>query len=64
MDSEYLDSKDLQELTGAKASTWRYWDCTGTGPAGFPASFKIGRRRVWRRAAVLAWLDAQEVTTT
>jgi prophage regulatory protein len=48
MESEYLDSKGLQELTGTKASTWRYWDISGTGPEGFPSSFKIGRRRVWK----------------
>jgi prophage regulatory protein len=58
-----IDSKELQGLTGTKASTWRYWDSTGTGPADFPASFKIGRRRVWNRSAVLAWLAEQQVTS-
>ena len=53
---EFLDSKDLEALTGTKASTWRYWACTGQGPV----SFKIGKRRVWRRSAVLAWLAEQE----
>ncbi len=59
-ESEYLDSKGLEGLTGTKASTWRYWDMSGTGPQGFPPGFKIGRRLVWRRAAVQEWLAAQE----
>jgi prophage regulatory protein len=54
--SEYLGSVDLEALTGTKASTWRYWASIGTGPA----SFKLGRRRVWRKSVVLAWLAEQE----
>jgi prophage regulatory protein len=57
--SEYLDSQDLEGLTGTKASTWRYWAMIGEGPA----SFKLGRRRVWKRSAVLAWLEGQESAT-
>ena len=56
MDSDYLSSSDLEALTGTKASTWRFWAMTGKGPA----SFKIGRRRVWRRSTVMAWLAEQE----
>jgi prophage regulatory protein len=55
---EYLNSTQLEELTGTPASTWRYWAHIGTGPA----SFKLGRRRVWRRDVVSAWLAAQETT--
>jgi prophage regulatory protein len=55
--SEYLGSVDLEALTGTKASTWRYWASIGEGPA----SFKLGRRRVWKKSAVLAWLAEQEV---
>jgi prophage regulatory protein len=54
--SEYLDSVDLEELTGTPASTWRYWAHIGSGPP----SFKLGRRRVWKRSTVMAWLEAQE----
>lgn len=57
--SEYLDSAQLEELTGTPASTWRYWAHIGSGPA----SFKLGRRRVWKRSTVLAWLEAQEAAT-
>jgi predicted DNA-binding transcriptional regulator AlpA len=57
--SEYLGSVDLETLTGTKASTWRYWASIGQGPA----SFKLGRRRVWKKSSVLAWLAEQEVAT-
>lgn len=56
--SEYLDSLDLERLTGTAASTWRYWAHIGTGPK----SFKLGRRRVWRRSEVLRWLAEQEAS--
>jgi predicted DNA-binding transcriptional regulator AlpA len=59
VDSELIDSLDLEKLTGTKASTWRYWAMLGTGPA----SFKLGRRRVWRKADVLAWIAAQQAAT-
>ena len=60
MNSEYLDSLGLEELTGTKASTWRYWASIGEGPP----SFKLGRRRVWRKDVVLKWLAEQEVPAT
>lgn len=53
---EYVDSQALERLTGTKASTWRYWASIGSGPP----SFKLGRRRVWKTAAVLAWIADQE----
>jgi prophage regulatory protein len=55
---QFMDAADLEELTGTPKSTWRYWAHIGTGPA----SFKLGRRRVWRRSTVLAWLADQEQT--
>jgi predicted DNA-binding transcriptional regulator AlpA len=54
--AEYLDSIELEELTGTPASTWRYWASIGQGPP----SFKLGRRRVWQRSAVMAWIEAQQ----
>jgi predicted DNA-binding transcriptional regulator AlpA len=56
MGDEILGALDLEALTGTKASTWRYWALIGAGPT----SFKLGRRRVWRRSTVLAWLAEQE----
>ena len=66
--SEYLDSLDLEEWTGTKSSTWRYWAYVdaqrepGDEPLG-PPSFKLGRRRVWKRADVEKWLAEQEAAT-
>jgi predicted DNA-binding transcriptional regulator AlpA len=53
---EILGSNDLEQLTGTKASTWRYWAHIEQGPA----SWKLGRRRVWKKSTVLAWLENQE----
>ena len=53
---DILDSHDLERLTRTPASTWRFWAISGQGPA----SFKIGRRRVWAKAVVLRWLAEQE----
>lgn len=58
--SEYMSSQDLERLTGIKASTWRYWVHIGWGPS----SFRIGRRRVWRRADVESWIADQEAAAT
>jgi prophage regulatory protein len=52
----FLTAPLLEKLTGTPASTWRYWAHIGSGPA----SFKLGRRRVWRLSTVMAWLEAQE----
>lgn len=59
METEYLTCRDLQALTNTPASTWRYWAMTGEGPA----SFKIGRRRVWKRSTVMAWLAEREAAS-
>lgn len=59
MECEYLTAPELEQLTGTPESTWRYWAHIGSGPP----SFKLGRRRVWRKATVLAWLESQERTS-
>lgn len=56
MSNEYLTAKQLEEWTGTRESTWRYWASIGEGPS----SFKIGRRRVWKKSVVAAWLAEQE----
>ncbi|MFE3002968.1 helix-turn-helix transcriptional regulator [Nocardia sp. NPDC059246] len=58
-DDRYLQAKDCEELTGIPASTWRYWAHIGSGPV----SFKLGRRRVWRKSVILAWIAEQESAT-
>ncbi len=54
-DAEVLNSKQCSAITGIPPSTFRYWASIGQGPP----SFKLGRRRVWRRAVVLAWIEQQ-----
>jgi prophage regulatory protein len=56
MDGEYLSAAQLEQWTGTKASTWRYWASVNQGPA----SFRLGKRRVWKRSVVQEWLAAQE----
>ena len=58
--AEYLTAPQLEQMTGTPASTWRYWAHIGSGPA----SFKLGRRRVWKRSTVLQWLESQETAAT
>ncbi len=52
---EYIFADDLEAKTGIPASTWRYWASVGQGPA----SFLLGRRRVWKVADVEEWLEQQ-----
>jgi prophage regulatory protein len=56
LNKAYWDSRDLHTHTGTPASTWRYWHKIGEGPPGF----KLGKRLVWKRAAVLKWPAQQE----
>lgn len=55
-EAEYMSAPELEALTGTPESTFRYWASIGQGPP----SFKLGRRRVWRRSAVMQWLIEQE----
>lgn len=57
---EFSSSNELERVFGVPASTFRYWAATGQGPT----SCKLGRRRVWRKASVLAWLEAQEAASS
>lgn len=60
LENEFLAAIDLEKLTGTKASTWRYWAHVGEGPD----SFKLGRRRLWRRSVVETWIREQEAKGT
>lgn len=56
---EFLQATGCERITGIPAGTWRYWQSTGQGPA----NFTLGRRRVWRKSVVLAWIAEQEEAT-
>ena len=55
---ELLTTAEVATITRAPESTLRYWRHVGTGPH----SFRLGRRVVYRRADVTAWLDEQSET--
>jgi prophage regulatory protein len=59
VDEEFLDGNDLERITGIKSGTWRYWAWSGKCPPGI----KLGRRRVWRRSVINAWIKEQEQKT-
>lgn len=48
-----LTTNEVAELLRSSASTVRYWRHTGTGPTGT----RVGRRVLYRRRDVDAWLD-------
>jgi predicted DNA-binding transcriptional regulator AlpA len=52
--AELLTVADVAEMTRLSAGTFRYWAALGEGG---PASFKLGRRVMYRRADVEKWLD-------
>lgn len=56
MTDDLMLTNEVALLTRKPAGTLRYYRSLGIGPA----SFKLGRRIVYRRTVVLAWLDAQE----
>ena len=53
--ADLLTITEAAELLRAPVATLRYWRHLGTGPR----SFRLGRRVVYRRDDVLAWIDSQ-----
>jgi predicted DNA-binding transcriptional regulator AlpA len=51
----YLNTDEFAALAHTTPATIRYWVHTGYAPQ----SAKIGRRRIWKEAAVRAWLDSK-----
>ncbi|WP_336385752.1 helix-turn-helix domain-containing protein [Prescottella equi] len=56
---EYMTTSEVSSEKRIPAETLRYWRATNTGPA----SFKIGRRVMYRRTDVADWFAAQEAAT-
>ncbi|WP_041776323.1 helix-turn-helix transcriptional regulator [Blastococcus saxobsidens] len=53
--SELLTIAEAAQLLRAPVATLRYWRHLGTGPA----SFRLGRRVLYRSDDLRAWIDAQ-----
>ncbi len=53
---DLLLTDEVALMTRVPTATLRYFRHCGTGPA----SFRLGRRVVYRRETVLAWLAQQE----
>jgi excisionase family DNA binding protein len=54
-DPELLTITEAAELLRAPVATLRYWRHCNTGPR----SFRLGRRVLYRREDLRAWVDAQ-----
>jgi len=52
-DEDLLTTAEVAAMARAPMSTVRYWRHIGAGPA----SFRIGRRVLYRRCDVREWLD-------
>lgn len=61
-DDEFMFAAEVAAMTRLPESTHRYW--ATQVPEKGPPSFLLGRRRVWRRSGVLAWLAEQERATS
>lgn len=53
---ELLTITEAAELLRAPVATLKYWRHLGSGPH----SFRLGRRVLYRRDDVQAWVDAQQ----
>jgi excisionase family DNA binding protein len=52
---DLLTTTEAARILRAPASTLRYWRHVGTRPRGF----RVGRRVLYRRSDVEAWIDEQ-----
>ncbi len=52
---DYMLTPEVAQLCRTSGETVRYWRHLRKGPA----SFKVGRRVLYRREDVLAWLEEQ-----
>jgi excisionase family DNA binding protein len=57
---ELLTITEAADLVRAPVATLRYWRHLGTGPN----SFRLGRRVLYRREDLSAWINAQRSKAT
>jgi predicted DNA-binding transcriptional regulator AlpA len=55
---DLLFAEEMERDYRLPASTWRYFYSVGKGPK----ATKLGRRLLWKRADVEAWISAQNMT--
>ena len=55
---DYLTTAEVASITRTPVESVRYWRHVGKGPA----SFKVGRRVLYARDDVEAWLQAARLT--
>ncbi len=55
---DYMTTQEVAALARTSPETVRYWRHVGKGPA----SFKLGRRVLYSREGVLAWIEAAQAT--
>jgi predicted DNA-binding transcriptional regulator AlpA len=55
-----LSTDEAARLLGRSIDTLRYWRYAGRGPV----SFRLGRRVVYDRSAVLAWIEKERQATS
>ncbi len=56
---EIMTTRQVSETTGIPVGTLRFWRHTNQGPA----SFALGRKVVYRRSELEAWIAEQESAT-
>ena len=61
LDDKLMTLAEVSEMTRVPTGTLYAWRSAGAGDG--PASFKVGRRVVYWRSTVLAWLARQEAGT-
>lgn len=52
---DYMTTDEVAQLLRTSPETVRYWRHIGKGPQ----SFKLGRRVLYVRAEVIAWIEAE-----
>lgn len=54
--ADNITTEEFAEIARTSPATIRYWRHVGTGPTGF----KLGRRVLYDRQEVLAWIEASK----
>jgi prophage regulatory protein len=58
-DQEFIGTEEFAALTRRPRRTVDTWVYKGVAPP----HFKVGKRRLWKRAEVVAWIEAQRAAS-